>query len=504
MNEVSTAQSIRIAAAHQQAGRLAEARAIYQQILLQEPDHPDALHLLGVTAIQLGQPDAAIELIQRAIAIHCGVADYHSNLGYALRDKGQLDEAIAAWRQAIAPRPNFAQAHNNLGNALRDKGQLDEAIAACREAIRIKPDSALAYNNLGAALVAKGSFDEAIAACRQALRLRPDLAEIHSNLGNALRGKNQFNEAIESYRQAIRLRPELAEAHFNMAIALQHEKRLDEAIAAFGQAIRFKANYAEAHMNLGNALLDKNQFDASIEAQRLALQAKPDLADASHNMGIALRRKGLLDEAVAAFREAIRLKPDSPAWRYQLAAVTGDGSFMRAPAKYVQDVFDSYAANFDQHLVGTLKYQVPKLLLQSVLQATQRRDLDVLDLGCGTGLCGVELRPFARRMVGVDLSPAMLKAAEARTIYDQLILGDLISTLRSPGDGYDLIVAGDVLIYVGDLAERHAGGGAGAAKRRVAGVLDRGLRRPGVCPALRSAVRAIPSDIFASWRRPAA
>ncbi|HEX4053983.1 MAG TPA: tetratricopeptide repeat protein [Tepidisphaeraceae bacterium] len=419
MDGISTAQSMQIAVRHQQAGRLAEARAIYLDVLAREPNQPDALHLLGVIAVQTGRTDEAIDLIRRAIAINPAVADYHNNLGYALRNQGELDEAIAAWRQAIRLRPEFAEAHNNLGNALRNKGELNEAIAACREALRIKPDSARAYNNLGAALFAKGSFDEAVAAYRRALQLQPELAEIHSNLGNALRGQDQFDEAIASYREAIRLSPELAEAHYNMGVALQCKGQLDEAIVAYRRAVGFKPDYTEAH----------------------------------YNMGIALQRKGQINEAVVEFREAIRLKPDSPEWRYQLAAVSGDRSVKTAPARFVQDLFDTYASTFDKHLVETLKYQTPQFILKSVLEATSRRDLDVLDLGCGTGLCGVEFRPHARRMIGVDLSPAMLKVAESRKIYDRLIEGDLMPALRAAEDGYDLIVAGDLLIYVGDLSE---------------------------------------------------
>jgi len=160
-----------------------------------------------------------------------------------------------------------------------------------------------------------------------------------------------------------------------------------------------------------------------------------------------------VEAASAAYREAIRLKPDSPGWQFKLAALLGDRSTVTAPAQYVRELFDEYAAKFDKHLVEKLKYQVPQLLLRAVGQATPRRVLDVLDLGCGTGLCGREFRPYARRLVGVDLSPAMIRAAEARGIYDQLITGELLPALRDAPGSYDLIVAGDVLVYVGDLTD---------------------------------------------------
>jgi predicted O-linked N-acetylglucosamine transferase (SPINDLY family) len=167
---------------HHRAGRLAEAERIYRQVLAQQPDQADALHLLGVLAVQAGRLDAAVEFIRRAIAICSTHAIYHGNLGKALKDMGQLDQAIASYRQAIRLKPDFAEAYNNLGIALVDLGQLDEAIASQQQAIRLNPNLAEAHVNLGNALKDTGQLDEAIAAYRQAIRLRPDLAESHSNL----------------------------------------------------------------------------------------------------------------------------------------------------------------------------------------------------------------------------------------------------------------------------------------------------------------------------------
>ncbi len=310
MNEGSAAQSIRIAAAHRQAGRLAEAGAICRQILAQEPNHPDALHLLGVTTVQLGQADAGIELIRRAIAINPGAADYHNNLGIALRGNGQLDEAVSACRQALRIKPGSAQTYNNLGAALSAKGSLDEAMAAYREAIALKPDYADAHNNLGIALAGKGQLDEAVASYRQAIALKPNYAEAHNNLGNVLAGKGQLGEAIVSYRQAIALKPNYAEAHNNLGIALKGTGQHDEAIAAHRQAIALRPNYAEAHNSLGNALADKGQLDDAIAAYSQAIAFRTNYAEAHNNLGNALKGKGQLDEAIAAFRQAIRLKPD--------------------------------------------------------------------------------------------------------------------------------------------------------------------------------------------------
>jgi len=267
--QMTVQEQIESALSHHQAGRLSEAERIYRQVLAQQPDHADALHLLGVLVAGAGRLDAAVELIRRAIAICPANAAYYGNLGIALRGKGQVDEAIAAYRQAIRLMPDYAEAHNNLGNALAAMGQLNEAIVSYRQAIRFRADYAIAHSNLGNALTEMGQIDEAITVCRQAIRLKPDLAEAHSNLGNALKGTGQLDEAIVSYRQAIRLKADFVEAHSNLGSALVCLGQLDAAIVAYREAIRLKPDDAGAHSNLVYTLHYHPGYDSRMIREEL-------------------------------------------------------------------------------------------------------------------------------------------------------------------------------------------------------------------------------------------
>ena len=295
---------------HLQAGRLSAAEACYRRVLAAQPEHPDALHLLGIIAHHMRRHDVAITLIGRAIKQNGQNPFYFSNLGNALQDQGRRDEAIAAYRQATAIKPDYAEAYSNLGNALRNHGKRDEAIAACRQAIAIKPAFAEAHYNLGAALQDLRHLDQAIAAYRQAIATKPDFAAAHCNLGAALREKGSLAEAITAYRQAIRIKPDFAEAHSNLAIALQDQRKLDEAIAALRQAIGIRPDFAEAHYNLGNALRDHGKLDEAIAAYRQAVAINPGYAEAHSNLGNALRNQGKIDEALNSYDRAIQLKPD--------------------------------------------------------------------------------------------------------------------------------------------------------------------------------------------------
>jgi protein O-GlcNAc transferase len=214
---------------HHQSGRLAKAEACYRQVLAAQPDHADALHLLGVIAHQEKRHDLAVEMIGRAIKRNGRDPLYFCNLGVALREQGKLDQAVAAYRQAIGIKADSAGAHSNLGVALYEQGKLEEAVAAYRKAIRIKPDYAEAHSDLGNALKEQGKLDQAVAAYRQALRTRPDYAEAHTNLGNALREQGKLDQAVAAYRQAIRFKPDCAEAHSNLLFCLNCDDKVSAA-----------------------------------------------------------------------------------------------------------------------------------------------------------------------------------------------------------------------------------------------------------------------------------
>jgi tetratricopeptide (TPR) repeat protein len=329
---------------HYQAGRLVEAEGYYRRVLNDQPNHADALHLLGVIVYRMGHRDRGVELIRqaiqqsgqtpiyfynlgkalseqgkldeavaayrRAIQIKPDYAEAYSNLGLVFKDLDKLDEAVAAYRQAIQITPDYAEAHSNLGIVLTDQGKLGEAVAAFHQAIQIKPDSALAYSNLGVALKDQGKLDEAVVACRQAIGIKPDLAQAHSNLGNVLKDQDKLDEAVAAYHQAIQIKPDYALAHSNLGGALKVQGKLDEAVAACREAIDIKPDLAEAHFNLGDVLIDQGKLDEAVAAYRQAIQIKPGYAEAYSNLGVVLEGQGKLDEAVAACRQAILIKPD--------------------------------------------------------------------------------------------------------------------------------------------------------------------------------------------------
>ncbi len=260
MEQPTQDEQLEKALRHHTAGELAEAEAIYRSVLQQDPNDPDALHLLGALTAQTGHGDAALSLIDHAIAIDPACPEFHNNKGLILFNLGRFEQAVAAHREAVRLRPEFPEALNNLGNALLHKGELAEAADTYRKTIALRPNYANAYSNLGVALHKQKKLEDAIAAYRLAVLYQPGHAEAHSNLGVALRESGRMSEAIEEYRTAIRLDERCLDAQANLGAALYDTGHGEEAIAVLTHAAELNPEYSGARYNLALALLQKGDY----------------------------------------------------------------------------------------------------------------------------------------------------------------------------------------------------------------------------------------------------
>jgi tetratricopeptide (TPR) repeat protein len=289
---------------------LHKAEQIYREVLRVEPQHLDALFLLGMVARQAGRNDVACEYFGQVLRCKPDYAEAHNNLGNALAALGRLDEAAASYRRAIALKPDLADAHNGLGAALTRQGKADEAVASCRQALRLRPNYALAQVNLGNALKDLGRLDDAVACYHEALRLQPDMLDAYNHLGLAHAARKEWDEALACYRRALQLQPRYFEGHVNLGNALAAAGDRDAAIASYRQALQIKPDHADTHYNLGIALADQGDFDAAVASYRRALQINPGMAQAWDNLGHVLLAQGKPAEALACYEEALRRQPD--------------------------------------------------------------------------------------------------------------------------------------------------------------------------------------------------
>jgi len=404
---------------HYQAGKLEEAEELAKLLTQQFPKHPFGWKVLGAVLRQTSRLSESLAPMQSAVKLSPLDAEAHNNFGKTLQELGSLDEAEASLRQAIALKPDYAEAHNNLGNTLQELGRLDGAEASLRQAIALKPDYAKAHSNLGITLQELGRLAEAEESLRQAIALKPDFAEAHNNLGNTLQELGRLEEAEASCRQAIALKPDYAEAHNILGITLRELGKLDEAEASY----------------------------------RKALALKPEAAGAHSNLGATLTELGRLDDAAASYRRVIALEPENSSAKHLLDALSGNTT-ETAPLGYVEKLFDNYASKFEKSLVANLEYKIPKLIAEIILRDNNADSLgSIIDLGCGTGLVGAEIKQVCTHLKGLDLSQKMLLEAKKKGIYDELIKQDILGYLASADLDFDYFIATDVFIYVGDLSD---------------------------------------------------
>jgi protein O-GlcNAc transferase len=307
-------EAIQQAIQHHRAGRLAEAEAIYRQILSQIPNQPDALRLLGMLAQKTGHQDAAIDLLSRAIQANPALAEIHASLGNALAMKGRLDEAIAAYQKAIQLKPDYFDVCNNLGNAMQISGKLDEAIAWYQRAVEIKPDFAEAWSNLGQTLLQKDRVEESVAASRRAIKCKENFPAAHVHLGSGLAASGKLDEAIVAFQRAIELNPNSVEAYNNLGNALKANRQFAAALVAYERAIQLRPDATQSLDNLLNVLNGLwviADTSLAVAAYERAARLRPASPEVYNGLGNIYLQRGQIDEAIASYRRGLELKPES-------------------------------------------------------------------------------------------------------------------------------------------------------------------------------------------------
>jgi tetratricopeptide (TPR) repeat protein len=297
---INISQTIQTALKHHQAGQLAQAEALYRQVLQIAPNNPDALHLSGLIAHQTGKNHIAVELISEAIRANPSSPMYY-NLGNVFKAQGNLNAAVESYQKAISLKPDYAEAYNNLGNTLKNQGRFDAAADSYHRALSLKPDNAEAHNNLGTVLNKQGHLDAAIENFQTAISLRPDYTEAYNNLGNAFKIQGRFDAAVDCYHRALSLKPDNAEAHNNLGNALKMQGYLDEATGSFRKAISLKPDYADAFFNLHSLLTNTEDMAPSIECMKKAVAINPANTNFRFFLGMLLDYSGASEAAAEHF-----------------------------------------------------------------------------------------------------------------------------------------------------------------------------------------------------------
>ena len=514
--ELTLNQALQQAIQAQKAGQVQEADRVYTAILKAQPKHPDANHNMGILAVGVGKVQEAIPFFKTALEANPNTAHFWLSYIDALIKLERLADARAMFNQArgngakgdgfdaLKQRLNLPTetptgtaldsnkvAQNKLN--ILDTLKLDQAIRLAKknvkencleEARRVYQDILVKFPKNKRAidgikalsggpdgketkvqdppqdelkpiinLYGQGQFLQALDQISQLMQQFPNSVSLHNILGSVNKGLGKSYAAIEAYNKALALEPDNAGPYYNKGNALKEQGKIEEAIVAYRKAITLKPDYAVAHSNLGIALQDQGKLEDAIASYNKALVIKPDYADAYYNLGNALREQGDLKGVIESYNKALAIKPDYAQVKHMLSSLAGETT-NSAPAKYVEALFDNYASKFETVLVGELGYNIPKVLSNIIVSEHSYGLLgSVLDLGCGTGLTGVEIKGFCSNLEGIDLSNRMLEQARVKNVYDKLSHFDIIGYLSNEELNFDYFISTDVFVYVGNLSE---------------------------------------------------
>ncbi len=311
-----------------------------------------------------------------------------------------------------------------------------------------------------------GELTKAIGAYKKILLCHSDADLVLYNLGLALYDDKQYMAAVESFTRAVEFNHNDPDYWFNLALAYKQMGNCNSAIGCYKKAAELSPQDADIFYNMGCCCQEGGFAEKAIKEYKTCLDIDENHLSALNNLAYLEHKRGNFSEAKRLYSRIIFLNPEHRSSSYMLKALSGE-EVDAPPAEYVSQLFDAYSRSFEDDLLGKLGYKLPELILEILKSdhGLEGQSLAIVDLGCGTGLCGLALKDFCYNMVGVDISAGMTGEAEKKNIYDELVVAELVEFLQKYDKKTDIFVAADVLNYLGKLE---------AIFTRVSSLLSRG------------------------------
>lgn len=433
-------------------GNFAEADLLYDDFLRRYPNHTEGLKFKGKLCIDTQREAEGEALLRTALTHEPDAIDTLFYLAEALTAQAKVSEAILCYDQLLKTDPSHSDARFQLAVLLLQEEHFDQAKSGFLAVLEQTPNHYDALNYLGIAYQQTQNLKSAETSFRDAILVDPRKVEAHINLGNLLAELHCFKSAMTCLNQALELEPNHPNALFNQAYLWQVEGEKKLALAGYQHLLKLHPDQNEAMNNLGQVL---ESLDRQEEAQ--AWYEKAHILDPSNtttmfHLGNLYQHYQKPEQALTYYLQILDYEPDNVTANYLVSALAGLHQ-RQAPEKYVQDLFDGFALEFEECLLHELGYQTPDILLDLLTtRYPQRHFSRAIDLGCGTGLMGEKIAALCDHITGVDLSPKMLVQAAQKDIYDALEHAELVEWFSRDASEYELIVCADVLVYIGDLA----------------------------------------------------
>ncbi len=467
-----------------QTDSFAEAVTRYEALLVESPND-EVFHLLAIAYAQTQQYDKALPACQQALALDPDNSHYLATLGNLHRHLDQLPQALSALQKALTFEPTHVTAQHNLGLVYYQQDHIDEAITCFQNLLMRLPSHAEAYYNLSLCYIRKSQIAQAKNALAQASDYAPRHPRALYQLAQIYHEEQAYGQARTLYEKHLDNFPEHAEALLNYAAILLHFQQDQEAFTCLQKAHDIDPELEDLHHNLASVFLHRRDYQSALKHWLQHYKRCPD-RDTLYNIGVTYSYLGRYEEAsdylfgvlkedpnhyptlvnlgavflqankrdlAQTYYEKAQAIQPSTAIAFVLDALTGRQETNHPPQEYVIDLFDQYAAYYDQHLLNSLHYRVPDAMAKCIRDTLNPRpaSLFCIDIGCGTGLCAERITAFCNRLVGIDLANNMIALARKKKVFHTLHCADVCTTLAEYHD-CDVVIAGDLLPYFGDLS----------------------------------------------------
>ena len=433
-------------------GDIDKAQSQFLNLLNIDPKNLDALYFMSMIDHSSGRAEVAEYRANELLLQKPTDGKALNLLGTILMSQGKTSEALAHFEKGIKYNKEDPVLRVNAAICNIGEGKPEASIALCKEAISLNADYPNAYNILGNAYMGQSDMENAAKSFKKALEKKPDFHDARFNLGVALFDSNKIDDALECFDAVLAHAPANVNALTRKADVYSIQNKLEEAGKLYQQAISTNNNFSPAYIGMGKLFEKLKKHDEALSHFKRAIELNPNNIEALTFTGVAFQKLGQIEAAAAAFSDVIAIDPDNAQAKFLLATVQDTAPPAKPDGDYVKRLFDEFADTFDNSL-SDVEYNAPEQLITLAKQflSDDNTKQNIIDIGCGTGLNGLQFKSIAKTLKGIDISPRMLSIAKARDIYDKLEENEILTALVRHQKDTDIIVSADTFPYLGDL-----------------------------------------------------
>ncbi len=369
-----------------------------------------------------------------------------------LYHKGNFKEIIRKESELVHLYPDSVKLLNILGSSYLALEYFQEAINNFEKALALNSNQPEIYYNLGLSFHNNVNFKSAIISYKKALEIQPNHENCYCNMGMSFYELGDLNEAMICFKKTLEINSFHVGAYYNLGQVYEKKKKINLAIFYYKKVIKLDFTFWKAYVSLGTIFSKNKKIQLSILHLKNALDVGLSNPEIYYNQALNYLSLKNFEKASYYFKKCVEFDPYNQNALHLNNALLGLNT-NTAPIEYVKNLFDNYAKNFEHSLVKELAYKAPREIKNLIKNKLSKFSVSIVDLGCGTGLVGIELSRYCKHLEGVDISHSMIELSKQKKIYNKLIVSDITQYLHNNILSFDYFIAADVFIYVGELDE---------------------------------------------------